>query len=233
MGRVSLCVSIISKFPLCDSRIGDNVKKRGWSLGWVLSGSTRVSKEKFSFLSGLEIQPKQTRRFIELSANEDETLNIVSGDPAFGLERILCKRRSSGKLLQESWSIDFQAFTVSASASASASVDAPSTYEDAARHAAIHFAISTCGRHGATRRGTTITPVQRRRICWHCAACFRQGYGKSKSWFALWSSGPWPERDGHESLSAGRGQVYRCHRFCVWVRRERSIHRKVFSSSVG
>jgi hypothetical protein len=37
-------------------------------LGWVLSGATRVSKEKLSFLSGLEIQPKQTRRFIELSA---------------------------------------------------------------------------------------------------------------------------------------------------------------------
>jgi hypothetical protein len=36
-------------------------------VGWVLSGATRVSKEKFSFLSGLEIQPKQTRRFIELS----------------------------------------------------------------------------------------------------------------------------------------------------------------------
>ena len=64
---VSLCVSISSKLPLCDSRIGDNVKKCGWSLGWVLSGATRVSKEKFSFLSGLEIQPKQTRRFIELS----------------------------------------------------------------------------------------------------------------------------------------------------------------------
>ena len=77
MGRVSLCVSIISKFPLCDSRIGDNVKKRGWSLGWVLSGSTRVSKEKFSFLSGLEIQPKQTRRFIELSVMKMNPLLLV------------------------------------------------------------------------------------------------------------------------------------------------------------
>src|SRR6266496_4889631 len=77
MGRVSLCVSIISKFPLCDSRIGDNVKKRGWSLGWVLSGTTRVSKEKFSFLSGLEIQPKQTRRYIELSAMKVNPLFLV------------------------------------------------------------------------------------------------------------------------------------------------------------
>ena len=49
MERVSLCVSISSKLPLCDSRIGDNVKKRGWSLGWVLSGATRVSKENFLF----------------------------------------------------------------------------------------------------------------------------------------------------------------------------------------
>ena len=200
-------------------------------MGWVLSG-TRVSKENFSFLSGLEIQPKQTRRLIELSVDENETL-IVSGDPAFGLERTLCKRRSSGKLLQESWSIDFQAFTVSAFASASASVDALSTYEDAARHAATHFASSTCGRHDATRNRTTITPLQRRRGYWHCAEGFSRGYGKSKSWFALRNSGPRPERHGLESLSAGRGQVYRCHRFCVRVRRERSIHRKVFSGSVN
>jgi hypothetical protein len=62
---------------LCDSCIGDNVKKRGWSLGWVLSGATRVSKEKFSFLSGLEIQPKQTRRFIELSVMKMNPLLLV------------------------------------------------------------------------------------------------------------------------------------------------------------
>jgi len=62
---------------LCDSRIGDNVKKRGWSLGWVLSGATRVSKEKFSFLSGLEIQPKQTRRFIELSVMKMNPLLLL------------------------------------------------------------------------------------------------------------------------------------------------------------
>src|SRR5439155_15270139 len=76
-------------------------------------------------------------------------------------------------------------------------------------------------------------PPQRRRVYWHRAGCFSRGYGKSKSWFALWNSGPWPERHGHESLYTGRGQVYRCHRFCVWVRRERSIHRKVFSGSVN
>jgi hypothetical protein len=62
---------------LCDSRIGDNVKKRGWSLGWVLSGATRVSKEKFSFLSRLEIQPKQTRRFSELSAMKMNPLILL------------------------------------------------------------------------------------------------------------------------------------------------------------
>jgi hypothetical protein len=61
---------------LCDSRIGDSVKKRGWSFGWVLSG-TRVSKEKCSFLSGLEIQPKQTRRFIELSVMKKNPLLLV------------------------------------------------------------------------------------------------------------------------------------------------------------
>src|SRR6476619_5070835 len=77
MDRVSLCVSTNSKSPLCDSRIGDNVKKRGWSLGWVPSGDTRVSKEKFSFLSGLEIQPKQTRRIIELLAMKMNLLLLV------------------------------------------------------------------------------------------------------------------------------------------------------------
>jgi hypothetical protein len=62
---------------LCDSRIDDNVQKRGWSLGWILSGATRVSKEKFSFLSGLEIQPKQTRRFIELLAMKMKPLLLM------------------------------------------------------------------------------------------------------------------------------------------------------------
>jgi hypothetical protein len=46
-------------------------------LGWVLSGATRVSKENFSFLSGLEIQPKQTRRFIELSAMNTLLLLVI------------------------------------------------------------------------------------------------------------------------------------------------------------
>src|SRR6266516_2874038 len=74
--RFAVCC-ISSKLPLCDSRIGDNVKKRGWSLGWVLSGATRVSQEKFSFLSGLEIQPKQTRRYIELLAMKMNPLLLV------------------------------------------------------------------------------------------------------------------------------------------------------------
>src|SRR5947207_12174589 len=47
------------------------------SLGWVLSGATRVSKEKFSFLSGLEIQPKQTRRFSELLVMKMNPLLLV------------------------------------------------------------------------------------------------------------------------------------------------------------
>ena len=84
-------------------------------------------------------------------------------------------------------------------------------------------------------RSTTngITTPQRRRVYWHCAGCFGRGYGKSKSWFALWNSGPGPERHGHESLCTGGGKVCRCRRFCVRVRRERSIHRKVFSGSVN
>src|SRR5258705_9213279 len=64
----------------------------------------------------LENQRKQTRRFIVVG-DEGEPL-IVAGDPALVLERTLCKRRSGGRLLQESWSIDFQAFAASASAGA-------------------------------------------------------------------------------------------------------------------
>src|SRR2546429_1182513 len=85
----------------------------------------------------------------------------------------------------------------------------PSACEHAARHATTDFASSTCGRRNAARSRTTITPSQRAH--WQCAACFSRGYRKSKSWFALCNSGPRPERYGHESLSAGRGQVYRCH----------------------
>jgi len=43
---------------------------------------------------------------------------------------------------------------------------------------------------------------------------------------------PGPERHGHESLFAGGRKVYRCYRFCVRARRERSIHRKILSGSV-
>jgi hypothetical protein len=46
-------------------------------LGGVLSGATRVSKEKISFPSGSEIQPKQTRRFIELSAMKMNPLILL------------------------------------------------------------------------------------------------------------------------------------------------------------
>jgi hypothetical protein len=44
---VSLCVRISSKLQLCESRIADNVNKRGGSLGWDLIGATRAS-ENFS-----------------------------------------------------------------------------------------------------------------------------------------------------------------------------------------
>jgi hypothetical protein len=62
---------------LCDSRIADNVKKRGWILGWVLSSVTRAPREKFSFLWVLEIQRKATRRFIELSAMKVNRLLLL------------------------------------------------------------------------------------------------------------------------------------------------------------
>jgi hypothetical protein len=75
--NVSLCVRISSKLQLCDSRIADNVKKRGWSLGWVLSSATRASREKFSFLSVLEIQRKEMIRFFELSAMKVNSLLLL------------------------------------------------------------------------------------------------------------------------------------------------------------
>jgi hypothetical protein len=158
---------------------------------------------------------------------------IVAVDPAFVLERTPCKRRSGRRLFQQSWSIDFQAFPASASTSASASVNAPSTYEDATRHAAPHFAGISSGRGDVPRNRTTITTRQRRGVYYHCPGCFRCGYGKSKSWFALWNSGSRQERHGHESLYTGGRKVCRCHRFCVRVRRKRSIHRKVFFGSVN
>ena len=42
---VTLCVTISSKLQLCDSRIADNVKKRGRSFDWVLRGGTRASRQ--------------------------------------------------------------------------------------------------------------------------------------------------------------------------------------------
>ena len=165
-------------------------------------------------------------------ADEDESI-IVPDDRAFVLERILCKRRSGGRLLQESWSIGYETSATRAFGSARAPVDALSTCEDAARHAPIHFTSSTCSGDDATCSPTTIATSQRRRVGWHDAECFSRGHRKSKSWFALWNSSPRPERHGFESLSAGRGQVYRCQWFRVRVRCERSIHRQIFSGSLN
>jgi hypothetical protein len=130
----------------------------------------RLAEKIFSSLALRD--PTQTNETIHLVVGDEGEPVIVAGDPAFVLELTLCKRRSGGRLLQERWSIDFQAFP--ASAGASASVDAPSTYEDPARHAATHFASSTCG-------GAIITTPQRRKVYWHCAGGFSRGYGKSES----------------------------------------------------
>jgi hypothetical protein len=46
-------------------------------LRWVLSSGTRASREKFSFLSVLEVQRKQTRRIIELSAMKVNPLLLL------------------------------------------------------------------------------------------------------------------------------------------------------------
>jgi hypothetical protein len=46
-------------------------------LRWVLSSGTRASREKFSFLSVLEVQRKQTRRIIELSAMKVKPLLLL------------------------------------------------------------------------------------------------------------------------------------------------------------
>jgi hypothetical protein len=53
--------------------------------------------------------PSQTNETIHLVVGDEGGPVIVAGDPALVLERTLCKRRSGGRLLQESWSIDFQA----------------------------------------------------------------------------------------------------------------------------
>ena len=75
-------------FAACAKRVYTGVMRTAWKriryrlewleLGWVLRGATRVSKEKFSFLSDLEIQPKQTRRFIELSAMKILLLLVIA-----------------------------------------------------------------------------------------------------------------------------------------------------------
>ena len=64
------------------------------------------------------------------------------------------------------------------------------------------------------------------------ANCFSRACGKSKRRYALWNSGPRPERHGHKSLFAG-GKLHRCQRFCPRVRCERSIHRKDFPGAVN
>jgi len=77
-------------------------------LGWFSSAAARASPEKLSFSLSLK-DPTQTNETNQVVGDEGEPL-IVAGDPAPVLEWTLCKRRSGGRLLQESWPIDFQTF---------------------------------------------------------------------------------------------------------------------------
>jgi hypothetical protein len=69
----------IVSVPGCEFNAQSGVASQsghGWSLGWVLRNGTRASR-KFSFLRLIEIQRKQTRRFIELSAMKVDRLLLL------------------------------------------------------------------------------------------------------------------------------------------------------------
>ena len=77
-GTTELAVKsgLLTRLPYWEI-IADNVNKCGSSLGWGLSGVSRDARERFSFLSVLEVQPEQTRRFFELSAMKVNPLLLL------------------------------------------------------------------------------------------------------------------------------------------------------------
>ena len=134
------------------------------------------------------------------------------------------KRRSGRRFFQKSWPIRFQGFP--------ASTVPPTNQKDNAELAANYLwriksspAVADCARRASK------TCEGREAYCDSFA-----GFGcpcrKSNRRFALWNSGPRPERHGHKSLFTG-GKLCRCQRFCSRVRCERSIHRKVFPGAVN
>ena len=87
---------------------GESLAKSGHRPG----ASCDLSKDeccKNLFSLGLR-DPKQRNETIHGVVGDEGGPLIVTGNRAFVFERILCKRRSGGRLLQESWPIDVQAF---------------------------------------------------------------------------------------------------------------------------
>ena len=86
------------------------------------------------------------------------------------------------------------------------------------------------GESECIRRATEA--CKRRTACCSSTASFSRACGKSKGRYALWDSGPRPQRHGDQSLFS-TGKLCRCQRVCSRNRSERSVHRKDFPGPVN
>src|SRR5262249_1199081 len=99
---------------------------------------------------------------------------------------------SSRRLFQESWPINFESFPAS-------------TYTHSKQKKAgsqpRHFSRIKCCPANAESTRSVITACPKRETSPRRATGF--GRASSKRRYALWNSGPWPERYGDKSLFAG------------------------------
>ena len=129
-------------------------------------------------------------------------------------------RRSPRRFLQESWRINFESFPASASSQ--------SRQENTAFQTR-YFSRIKCSPGNADSTFGAITACPKREPSSHGAAGLSRATGKRR--YALWNSGPRPERHRHKSLFA-RGVLHRCQCLSARVRCERPVHRKDFPRAV-
>ena len=119
-------------------------------------------------------------------------LDLLPGGGALLFERMVSKRRPGGRFFQESWPIDFEGFP--------APPYTRSNHEKAGSQGK-HFPRIKCSPSKADSTRGAVTACPKRETSSHGAAGFGRASGKRR--YALWNSGPRPERDGHKSLPAG------------------------------
>jgi hypothetical protein len=130
------------------------------------------------------------------SSSQSFALDLLASGCVVFFERTMRKCRSGGRFFQESWPINFESFPASAYTQ--------SRQENAAFQTRRFSRIKCCAANADSTRGAA-TACPKREASSRSASGFSRASGKRG--YALWNSGPRPERPSHQSLFT-RGKLH-------------------------